>query len=294
MPVLFSVPSGAVIPFGSMEVALEKSGSMELFRTLVDKIENATLEDGQLDKLSAELQTLISTLQPLAEILDQLTLIIPSNTRLIVRSSANVEDLAGMSAAGLYDSIPNVSLSNPNKFGSAVAQVWASLYTRRAILSRRAAKVPQREASMAVLVQEMLDANISFVLHTVSPTEQDPRLLQAEVAPGLGETLASGTRGTPWRLSCGKFDDVINTLAFANFSKEMSIRAAGPADGKIVKLTVDYSKQPLTVDPVYRRQMGQRLAAIGCFLEQKFGAPQDIEGCVVGEDIFIVQSRPQP
>jgi phosphoglucan, water dikinase len=294
VPALFSVPSGAVIPFGSMEVALERSGSMELFKTLVDQIENATLENGQLDKLSAELQTLISTLRPSAEILDQLMLVIPSNNRLIVRSSANVEDLAGMSAAGLYESIPNVSLSNPDKFGSAVAQVWASLYTRRAILSRRAARVPQMEASMAVLVQEMLDAELSFVLHTVSPTDQNACLLQAEVAPGLGETLASGTRGTPWRLSCGKFDDDVNTLAFANFSEEMSLRTAGPADGEIVKLTVDYSKQPLTVDPVYRRQMGQRLAAIGCFLEQKFGAPQDIEGCVVGEDIYIVQSRPQP
>jgi phosphoglucan, water dikinase len=137
VPALFSVPSGAVIPFGSMEVALERSGSMELFKTLVDQIENATLENGQLDKLSAELQTLISTLRPSAEILDQLMLVIPSNSRLMVRSSANVEDLAGMSAAGLYESIPNVSLSNPDKFGSAVAQVWASLYTRRAILSRR-------------------------------------------------------------------------------------------------------------------------------------------------------------
>ncbi|KAJ4818910.1 hypothetical protein LUZ62_031476 [Rhynchospora pubera] len=294
VPASFNVPSGAVIPFGSMEVALEKNGSMELFKTLVGQIETATLEDGQLDKLSSELQTLISTLRPLPETLDQLTNIFLSNARLIVRSSANVEDLAGMSAAGLYESIPNVSLSNIDKFGSSVAQVWASLYTRRAILSRRVAKVPQMEASMAVLVQEMLDPELSFVLHTVSPTEQDPRLVQAEVAPGLGETLASGTRGTPWRLSCGKFDDDVNTLAFANFSEEMSVSATGPADGEIVKLTVDYSKKPLTVDPVYRRQLGQRLGAIGCFLEQKFGAPQDIEGCVVGQDIFIVQSRPQP
>lgn len=294
VPAIFNVPSGAVIPFGSMELALANTGSMELFKTLVDQIENAALEDGQLDMLSTKLQNLISTLRPSAETLDQLTHIVPSNTRLIVRSSANVEDLAGMSAAGLYESIPNVSLQNPDKFGSAVAQVWASLYTRRAILSRRAAKVPQLEASMAVLVQEMLHPELSFVLHTVSPTEQDPRLLQAEVAPGLGETLASGTRGTPWRLSCGKFDDDINTLAFANFSEDMSVHLAGPADGEIVKLTVDYSKQLLTVDPVFRRQLGQRLAAIGCFLEQKFGAPQDIEGCVVGKDVFIVQSRPQP
>jgi phosphoglucan,water dikinase len=59
--------------------------------------------------------------------------------RLIVRSSANVEDLEGMSAAGLYESIPNVRAKDPEHFGKAVAEVWASLYTRRAVLSRRTA-----------------------------------------------------------------------------------------------------------------------------------------------------------
>ena len=56
-----------------------------------------------------------------------------------MRSSANVEDLAGMSGAGLYDSIPNVPAGDAGALGKAVAEVWASLYTRRAVLSRRAA-----------------------------------------------------------------------------------------------------------------------------------------------------------
>eukprot|EP00959_Pyramimonas_sp_CCMP1952_P220815 4616751-Pyramimonas_sp.AAC.1 len=43
--------------------------------------------------------------------------------RLICRSSANVEDLEGMSGAGLYESIPNVRASDPEGFGKAVAEV---------------------------------------------------------------------------------------------------------------------------------------------------------------------------
>ena len=62
-----------------------------------------------------------------------------SSATVIVRSTANVEDLAGMSGAGLYDSIPNVALNNSGAFDKALAGVWASLYTRRAVLSRRAA-----------------------------------------------------------------------------------------------------------------------------------------------------------
>lgn len=57
----------------------------------------------------------------------------------IVRSSANVEDLAGMSGAGLYDSIPNIAPKDPQQLEAAIKGVWASLYTRRAALSRHAA-----------------------------------------------------------------------------------------------------------------------------------------------------------
>lgn len=290
----FRVPAGAVIPFGSMELALEQSKLMGIFRSFLDKIETAKLEGGELDKLSFQLQELISSLQPPKDIIDSIESIFPGNARLIVRSSANVEDLAGLSAAGLYESIPNVSTSNPTILGNSISRVWSSLYTRRAILSRRAAGVPQGEASMAILVQEMLSPDLSFVLHTQSPTDQDHNYIEAEIASGLGETLASGTRGTAWRLSSGKFDGNVKTLSFANFSEELLVLAAGPADGEVIHLTVDYSKKPLTIDPIFRHQLGQRLGAVGFFLEQKFGCPQDVEGCVVGKDIFIVQTRPQP
>lgn len=54
---------------------------------------------------------------------------------------------------------------------------------------------------MAVLIQEQLVPEYSFILHTQSPVSADEDALYAELAAGLGETLASGTRGSPWRLS---------------------------------------------------------------------------------------------
>ncbi|CAM8918101.1 unnamed protein product [Rhodiola kirilowii] len=294
VPASFKVPGGAVLPFGSMELALKQSKSLEMFNSLLEQTETAKLEGGELDQVCQQLQELISSLRPSANIVEQIGNLFPGNVRLIVRSSANVEDLAGMSAAGLYESIPNVSPSNPTVFGQAVSRVWASLYTRRAVLSRRAAGVPQKDATMAILVQEMLSPDLSFVLHTLSPTDNNHNFVEAEIAPGLGETLASGTRGTPWRLSSGKFDGSVQTLAFANFSVELIVTGTGPMDGEVAQLTVDYSKKPLTVDPVFRKQLGQRLGAVGFFLERKFSGPQDVEGCIVGKDVYIVQTRPQP
>ncbi|XP_010424348.1 PREDICTED: phosphoglucan, water dikinase, chloroplastic-like [Camelina sativa] len=294
VPASFKVPTGVVIPFGSMELALKQSNSEEKFASLLEKLETARPEGGELDTICDQIHEVMKSLQVPKETINSISKAFPKDARLIVRSSANVEDLAGMSAAGLYESIPNVSPSDPLVFSGSVCQVWASLYTRRAVLSRRAAGVTQKEASMAVLVQEMLSPDLSFVLHTVSPADPDSNLVEAEIAPGLGETLASGTRGTPWRLASGKLDGIVQTLAFANFSEELLVSGTGPADGKYVRLTVDYSKKRLTVDSVFRQQLGQRLGSVGFFLERNFGCAQDVEGCLVGEDVYIVQSRPQP
>ncbi|XP_010546804.1 PREDICTED: phosphoglucan, water dikinase, chloroplastic isoform X2 [Tarenaya hassleriana] len=294
VPTSFLVPAGIVIPFGTMELAIKQSNSAEKFASLLELLETARLEGGELDDICNQIHEVVISLQVPEVTMNGVEKAFPLDERLIVRSSANVEDLAGMSAAGLYESIPNVSPSNPSIFSRAVCQVWASLYTRRAVLSRRASGVPQKEAMMAVLVQEMLSPDLSFVLHTVSPSDPDSNFLEAEIAPGSGETLASGTRGTPWRISSGKFDGVMNTLAFANFSEELLLSGAGPADGKLICLTVDYSKKPLTVDAMFRQQLGRRLGAVGFYLERNFGCAQDVEGCLVGTDIYIVQSRPQP
>lgn len=45
-----------------------------------------------------------------------------------------------------------VPASNTDALGAAVRDVWASLFSRRAVLSRRAAGVGQTSATMAVLV----------------------------------------------------------------------------------------------------------------------------------------------
>jgi hypothetical protein len=40
--------------------------------------------------------------------------------------------------------------------------------------------------------------------------------------------------------------------------------------------------------------LGARIGAIAALLEAEFGGPQDVEGCLVGDEIYVVQTRPQP
>jgi phosphoglucan,water dikinase len=143
---------------------------------------------------------------------------------------------------------------------------------------------------MAVILQNMLAPDYSFVLHTVNPLSHNVDELYAEIAVGLGETLASAaSRGTPYRLVCNKKSAEVQTLAFANFSYALRAGSAGGVKQELL----DYSQVPLSRESGLRRDMGWRLARIGACVENEFGKAQDIEGAIAGDRIFLVQSRPQ-
>ena len=114
--------------------------------------------------------------------------------------------------------------------------------------------------------------------------------MYAELVVGLGETLASAaTRGNPYRLVCNRDSGAVSTLAFASFSDALW---PDPAGG-LRRTKLDYSRVPLSLEPETREKLGRRLAVIAQFVETAFHQPQDIEGVVKGDDIYLVQSRPQ-
>ena len=138
----------------------------------------------------------------------------------------------------------------------------------------------------------MAAPDVCFVLHTVNPINGVKGELYAELAPGLGETLASGgVPGTPWRLVVDKASGAARVLAFASFSAALR---ASPGGGTYEEIA-DYSRHWLTTDAGARGALAKRLAAVGALLEARLGGPQDVEGGVASDgSIFIVQARPQP
>ena len=52
--------------------------------------------------------------------------------------------------------------------------------------------------------------------------------------------------------------------------------------------------QELSRSEDHRRAVGKKLAAVGTALEKAFKGPQDVEGALVGSEVYIVQTRPQP
>lgn len=298
---LFKTPNGCCVPFGSMEMALLEASSavQREFKELLASLDKPDLTGDALEAACNQIINLVSNLDLPALMLDEICGTFKPSALLAIRSSANVEDLAGMSAAGLYESVVGVEAYDRAAVQKAVTAVWASLYTRRAVLSRRIAKVPQKEATMCVLCQQLHLPKVSFVLHTARPSDWNTGILLVEAAPGQGETLAAATSGTPWRFEVNKKTGAVNTLAFANFSSALVLSPGRPQDG-LVLAEVDYSKQRLTVDVEYRSAFGRRLAAVGSAIESFFdGVPQDIEGGLVpiegtqDSELYIFQTRPQ-
>lgn len=144
---------------------------------------------------------------------------------------------------------------------------------------------------MAVLVMSLALGDLAFVLHTAWGDASAGGTVYAEVCVGLGETLASGVEGTPYRLACPKAPGgEVETLAMASFSEKL-VRGA---TGGVERVKVDYLTETLSVDAAARRALGGQLAALGQRLETSLGGAQDVEGVVVDGELVVVQSRPQP
>lgn len=282
----FMTPPGMLVPFGTMEgIMSSRQGDDTEYRDLRNKLDG--LSAPAFEDALKRLRGLILQLTVPEELVTSIRQWSGPDKKLMARSSANCEDLEEMAGAGLYDSVANVSSSD---LAGALLKVWASLWTKRAVLSRKQAGIPQDKACMAVLIQQIIRPEYSFIMHTINPLNKDPDEVYVELAVGLGETLASGSeKGTPYRMVCNKKTGEARMLSFANFSKSVWPDETGGT----LRDTVDYSKAGLSVAPALRKTLGRRLSSIGRFVQDSLGTPQDIEGVIAGDDIFLVQARPQ-
>lgn len=295
----FRALDGLVVPYGSLESVIAQNNLTGKWTAMLD--ESVTiLESGDpasIDDVCESLQDFVMSLdlpKTLAVMIgtamgseDHSSVTTGSNRILMLRSSSNVEDLEGLSGAGLYESITNVRGDNPESIEHALKEVWASLFSRRAMLARASLGIHPKDAHMAVLIQPQLTPALSFVLHTSHPLEEDALL--AELAPGHGELLASGTRGSGWRLTVSP--SAVVSDSFANFSEAL----LPSFTGSLVTKTMDYSREELSCSPEARELLGKRLGVVGKYLEHSFGGvAQDIEGAIIGDELYVLQTRPQP
>jgi phosphoglucan,water dikinase len=282
----FDVPRGVVIPFGVMEESLRSVPTLEAeYCAALKEIDR--LQGPEMEERLQRLRELVLNLPADDELVSGVMAHFKKDDRLMVRSSSNCEDIEGLSGAGLYDSIPDVPQSG---IAGAVRKVWASLWNKRAAAARQNASVPHGMARMAVLIQRMMPADVSFIMHTLNPLNNSETEILVELAAGLGETLASGRQpGSPFRMVYRKKTGEMEMRSFASYRTALFQERLGG----VVRRTIDYSNIPFSKDKKSRTEVSGRIGRIGMLVETAFGLPLDIEGLMIDNKIFLVQARPQ-
>ncbi|KAJ4974404.1 hypothetical protein NE237_007578 [Protea cynaroides] len=198
----------------------------------------------------------------------------------------------------------------------AIKKVWASKWNERAYFSTRKVKLDHDYLCMAVLVQEIINADYAFVIHTTNPSSGDSSEIYTEVVKGLGETLVGAYPGRALSFICKKSDlnspkvlgypskpiglFIRRSIIFRSDSNGEDLEGyagAGLYDSVPMddedKVVVDYSSDPLLIDDNFRHSILSSIAGAGSAIEELYGSAQDIEGVVRDGKIYVVQTRPQ-
>ncbi|MEO8467223.1 MAG: PEP/pyruvate-binding domain-containing protein [Gammaproteobacteria bacterium] len=200
---------------------------------------------------------------------------------LAVRSTATAEDLPGASFAGQHDSFLNIR--GEQALLDAVKRCWASLWTARALEYRARQGIEPSGVWMAVIVQQMVDAESSGVLFTANPLTGVRDEIVLDASWGLGEAIVGGSV-TPDHIVPDKLTDAIREIRIGDKAVMTTLSDTGTVESR-----VDESKRRAQVLSV-----GQvtELVTLGRAIEALYGSPQDIEWCQANQKSYIVQARP--
>ena len=194
-------------------------------------------------------------------------------TTFAVRSSATAEDLAEASFAGQQDTFLNVT---PEELLDALKACWASLWSERAIAYRQTQKIADEGLAMAVVIQEMCEADVSGVLFTVAPFNENASIIESNW--GLGESVVSGAI-TPDSFQVSRETGEILERNIA--TKCEMVTAAGVSE-------VPSTQQDV---PSLTDAQLKELTQLGMQVETHYGQPMDIEWALANGQFVLLQSR---
>jgi pyruvate, water dikinase len=214
-----------------------------------------------------ELQELVATIEPPREKITAAyenlvgaqrtaTHKLVGNKKVAVRSSAVAEDSEAASYAGQQETY--LFVEGAEEVCRRVVDCWASFFSERALFYR-SQKGSLEDFRMAVVVQKMVDPEKSGVIFTVDPVRRRRDRMVVEAVRGIGEQVVSG-EVTPDHYTLDRKGKV---------KREKVVDDRVLTDGEL-----------------------QRLGDLGRQLEERHSVAQDIEWAIIGEEIYLLQSRP--
>lgn len=279
------VPNGFVISAPFFNKYLEKTGLMGKIIAKIDTIDFDNFS--AIEDISAEIRKMIVD-EPFPQDIEEEIACCYAELgegiqAVAVRSSGTAEDLDDASFAGQQETFLYV-LGHEDVL-EKIRECWASLYNGRAIFYRREKGFSEKQVSIAVVVQKMVNSEKSGVMFTVNPITKDHSAVLVEGAWGLGEGVVSGIV-TPDNYVIDKNTDKAietyvsekETMVVRDPSMRGSVEQDVPDDLKEARVLSDDELAELSI-------MAKRI-------ETFFGKPQDIEWAIEKQQLYLLQSRP--
>ncbi|AUB55646.1 MULTISPECIES: phosphoenolpyruvate synthase [Methanobacterium] len=282
------VPPGFVITSATYQRFMDETGITQEIMDILDALD--VNNNKELQKSAREIIKII-TETPIPDEISSLIIeaynalchrIGKENAFVAIRSSATAEDLPEASFAGQQDTYLNVK--GPEDLIKYVRKCWASLFGARAIFYREENNFDHSKVYIAVVVQEMVDAEKAGVMFTVHPSTGEEKIL-IEGAWGLGEGVVSGTvtPDTYW------VDKATGQLLQKQVSEKKTMFQKKSEDGQTVQIPVpDNLKNKQVLDDAELAQ----LVELGKKIQEHYQFPQDTEWAIENEKIYMLQSRP--
>lgn len=280
----FPVPGGFHITTAAYRMFVSANGLQAKILIALNGVDTA--QPATLETASATIGRFFAESPIPAEIAEAITasyleLDTAQLTPVAVRSSATAEDLPEASFAGQQETFLNIR--GQDALLDAVKKCWASLWTARAIAYRAKNHIDQDTVALAVVVQEMVNAEAAGILFTANPINGRRDEMVINAAWGLGEAIVGGLVSP---------DSIVAEKATGR------VKAYDVAEKTVITMLTENGTSENPLDGQRRSAKVMKdgdviaLIKIAREIESYYGNPQDIEWCRRDGHFYIVQSRP--
>jgi phosphoenolpyruvate synthase/pyruvate phosphate dikinase len=198
-----------------------------------------------------------------------------------VRSSAVDEDGATASFAGQHETYLNIV--GTDAIIQAVTRCWESARSERALAYRRQQRLSAERPQLAVLVQQLIVADVSAVIFSANPVTGNRGEIMINASWGLGESIVGGTV-TPDTFIVRKSDlEIIQRM----ISDKQRMTVSAPRGTHEVEVPRFLRNQTSLND-------GQviEMANLALTMESTMERPVDVECAYAGGELYLLQCRP--
>ncbi len=198
-----------------------------------------------------------------------------------VRSSALDEDGADASFAGQHDTYLNIR--GVDAVLDAVRRCVLSASSAEALAYRRQRSLSVDDVQMAVLVQQLVPADVAAVVFSANPISGNRDQVMINANWGLGESIVGGA-ATPDTFVVDKRGLEISSRDVARKDRMTVMTETGTAEADVPSDLQTRS----SLDDAQIREVAQ----LAVMLESAVGHAVDVECAIAGNVLYLLQCRP--